>query len=67
MFLKEKAFYDFTKKRTFGRLKGRRLTRNQATGLDKIYTNIELNPIEGLDFLKKKNVGLKLALGTANI
>jgi len=34
--LKEKEFYDFTKARTFGRLKGRRLTKNQAMGLEQL-------------------------------
>ena len=40
MGLKEKEFYDFTKARTFGRLKGRRLTKNQEFGLDQLLSNM---------------------------
>ena len=54
---KEKAFYDFTKGRTFGRLKGRRLTKNQWIGLDHLHSNIALDMIKEPDFIKKKNAG----------
>ena len=57
MDLKEKAFYDFTKTRTFGRLKGRRLTKNQAMGLDQLHSKMAFDLIKGPAFLKKKNVG----------
>ena len=54
--LKEKAFYEFTKARTYGRLKGRRLTKTQAMGLDYLH-NMAFDMITGLDFIKKKNAG----------
>ena len=57
MNLKEKAFYDFTKARTFGRLKGRRLTKNQAMGLDQLHGKMAFDLITGPAFIKKKNVG----------
>ena len=57
MNLKEKEFFDFNKARTFGRLKGRRLTKNQELGLDQLHSNMALDIIKGPDFIKKKNVG----------
>ena len=57
MNLKENAFYDLTKARTYGRLKGRRLTKNQAIGLDKIYNSIAFDELTGPDYIKKKSVG----------
>ena len=57
MFLKDKTFYDFDKIRTFGRLKGRKLTKNQLIGLGQKYSNIEFEPVKGAEFIKKKNAG----------
>ncbi len=57
MGLKEKEFYDFTKARTFGRLKGRRLTKNQEFGLDHFRSNMSFDTVKGAEFIKKKNAG----------
>ena len=57
MNLKEKAFYDFTKARTFGRLKGRRLTKNQAMGLDQLHSKMAFDLITGPALIKKKMLG----------
>ena len=60
MDLKEKEFYDFTKARTFGRLKGRRLTKNQAMGLEQLRNGLAFDVNTGPCFVKKKNAGWKL-------
>ena len=57
MDLKEKEFYDFTKARTFGRLKGRRLTKNQAMGLEQLHNGLAFDLNTGPCFVKKKNAG----------
>jgi hypothetical protein len=54
---KEKISYDTKKIRTFGRLKGRKLTLNQKIGLEYLESDISFDPISDIDFLKKKNVG----------
>ena len=67
MFLKDKTFYDLEKTRTFGRLKGRKLTKNQIIGLEQGYRNIEFDPVKGAEFFKKKSAGLKLVSEMVNI
>ena len=67
MDFKEKAFYDFTKARTFGRLKGRRLTKNQAMGLDQLHSKMAFDINTGPVFIKKKNAGLRLDLEMVSI
>ena len=57
MGLKEKEFNDFTKARTTGRLKGRRLTKNQEFGLNQLLSNMSFDMVKGPDFIKKKNAG----------
>jgi hypothetical protein len=54
---KEKISTDNRKIRTFGRLKGRKLTTNQKIGLEYLKEDISFDPISDIDFIKKKNVG----------
>ena len=53
----QKSFYDFAKIRTFGRLKGRRLTKNQILGLDKLHSDMAFDMVKDPDFIKKKIAG----------
>ena len=63
MELKENAFFDLTKTRTFGRLKGRRLTKNQAIGLDQFHSKMAFDSVKGLDFIKKKECWIEIGFG----
>ena len=63
MNLKTQNFFDTSKSRTFGRLRGRKLSKNQNIGLKIIYNRVKFNTSSHIEFIKKKKCWIEIGSG----